>query len=81
MSDVASDGDVVDFGEEVGLIDVGVGVVVDWVEVEVGLFLFFLAAVEKAPYLFHVDNPVDLAGGEFAESVFAAGSDGFLVHA
>lgn len=49
-------------------------------EAKVGLFIFSFPVVQYAPYSFHIDDSVYLAGGEFAQPIFAAGSDDFLVH-
>lgn len=41
--------------------------------------LLFLFIIEDGPYLLHIDDAVNLAGGKLAEPVFAAGSNPLLV--
>ncbi len=79
--DVASDGYLVDFGQEVGFVDVGVNVgIVEVVVGEVLLFYFSLFVVEQTLYFLHVDDPIDLLGSQFAEPILLAGYYTLLVH-
>jgi hypothetical protein len=80
MSDVPLDGDLVDPGQEIGLIDVGMLVGFVFVVLEVGLLDPALPIVEETLDLLHIDDAVNLTCGKFAESVLAALLDGLLAH-
>lgn len=79
--DVASDGYLVDFGQKVGFVDIGVNVgIVKLIVREVLLFHFSLFVVEQTLYFFHVNDPIDLLGSQLAEPILLAGYYTLLIH-
>lgn len=80
VADVALDGDSVDLGQEVGLVDMWVFVGAGGVVLEEDLPGLQLLVVEQRADLLHVDDAVDLSSGELAETVLATGVDALLIH-
>ena len=62
------------------MVDVGVDIGVVFLVVEIFIANFSFFVVEEASNFLVLDYPVDLSGGELAQSVLLAGSDMFLVH-
>lgn len=79
MSDVASNSDSVDFCQKIGLIDIRMCMGLLLI-VEVDFFLFSFLIVQDSSDAFHIDDSINLSCGQLTESIFAAGTDSFLIH-